>query len=202
MQRRQSKIVFILLVGFSMTGLGIFLTKSVFEKFQAVDQAIKDTATFNSKAPANPRKLVWSGEVFLISELFDNQICSGIAQCDCCGTDLFFLDESQFAMISRCLFNDSYFSGTYQMLNDNLILNFTGKSVVELINESTNEVNYKTDTLEIKPIEFAVGWCREKILLQNPQLNGLKYGTPYDSWNATKLTKELTANLAWQLLAK
>lgn len=55
----------------------------------------------------------FTGQVFMLTEYFVDDKCEVFAECDCCSTDLFFLKDKEFGMVSRCLYNDSYFRGTY-----------------------------------------------------------------------------------------
>jgi hypothetical protein len=91
----------------------------------------------------------FTGQVFLLTEDFSEDKCEVIAQCDCCATDLFFLSDKDFAMVDRCLYNDSYYKGTYLITGNVLTLTFNQRVVNEIVEKQTNKVKNEIKKIRV-----------------------------------------------------
>lgn len=144
----------------------------------------------------------FTGQVFMLTEYYLDEKCEVNAECDCCSTDLFFLTDKEFAMVNRCLFNDSYYRGTYSVKANGLTLTFKQKVVNEIINEETNKIKNQTKKVEIKPYKFSIGKCDSKIRLQHATIKDFKNGSRYSVTREKELTKELKGTQAWKLVSE
>lgn len=79
---------------------------------------------------------IFSGERYFVGPTFDSSKVVIVADCDCCASDLGFINDSTFVLVSYCIDGDSYFSGTYCVFNDCLLMRFGNKSV-----SSTREIS-------------------------------------------------------------
>lgn len=75
----------------------------------------------------NPTKL--TSDFFFIGPELDSVNVDIVAECDCCASDLAFLNDSSFVYLSLCLGGDSYVKGNYLVFGNLLILH-TDEEVV------------------------------------------------------------------------
>ncbi len=144
----------------------------------------------------------FNGQVYMLTEYFQDDKCEVTAECDCCSTDLFFLTDKEFGMINRCLFNDSYYMGTYTIKADEVVLTFKQKVINEITNEETNKIKNELKTVEIKPYKFAISKCDSKVRLQHATIKDFKNGSRYSVTREKELIKELKGTEAWKLISQ
>ncbi len=143
-----------------------------------------------------------SGQVFILAEKYEDTTCEIIAPCDCCASDLFFLNSKEFALINRCLFSDTYYKGTYLISKGKLILNFKQMSVLEVVNEETSKVTHEITHMNISPYVFSVGKCKKKTRLTHLTIKDFSNGFRYPVQKEKELKKELITSEAWRLISK
>ncbi len=143
-----------------------------------------------------------SGQVFILAEKYDNKTCEIEADCDCCASDLFFLNGKDFALINRCLFNDTYFKGTYRASNGKLTLTFKQKHVVEVVNEETNKITHTVTKTKIAPYVFSIDMCEKNIRLTHLTIKDFSNGFRYSPEKEKELKTELYKTEAWKLISK
>lgn len=78
---------------------------------------------------ANDHSIDLSGSVFFIGPELDSVNMEIIAACDCCASDLAFLNDSSFVYIERCMGGDVYVKGNYLIFGNILILHTDNKIV-------------------------------------------------------------------------
>ena len=64
----------------------------------------------------------FSGKLFFIGPELDAARAEVVADCDCCASDLAFLDDSVFLYVELCLGGDVYVKGKYRAFGNLLIL--------------------------------------------------------------------------------
>jgi len=143
-----------------------------------------------------------AGQVFILAEKYDNTTCEIVAECDCCASDLFFLNSKDFALISRCLFNDTYYKGTYLISKGKLTLNFNQKYVVELVNEETDKITHNVTKTKIESDVFSISTCEKKIRLSHLTVKDFSNGFRYPLQKEKELKTELYKTEAWKLISK
>lgn len=142
-----------------------------------------------------------SGQVFLIAEQFNDDKCEVVADCDCCGTELFFVSDKKFVFVSRCLSGDSYLSGTYALKMNKLTLTFGKKYLAEVVDDDYNVTQYKTKLTKVYKVEFDVKQCAQKTRLTHPATADWKNGIRYEHADEKTKTKELLASKPFKLLS-
>jgi len=141
-----------------------------------------------------------TGQVFLLAEGFRDDTCEVEADCDWRGTELFFLSNTKFGFVSRCLSGDSYLSGTYSMEMNKLTLNFNKKYVDEIVDDEYNVTNYETRQTKIKKVEFDIKQCGQKIRLTHLTTADWRNGSRYMSSDEKAKTKKLLTSKPWKQL--
>jgi hypothetical protein len=142
-----------------------------------------------------------TGQVFLLAEEFFEDKCEVVADCDCCGTELFFLSNTKFGFVSRCLSGDSYFSGTYTLKTNKLTLNFNKKYVDEIVDEEYNVEKYETRQTKIDKVEFDIKQCGQKTRLTHLTTADWKNGVRYKETAEKSKTKVLLTSKPWKQLS-
>ncbi|MNY24253.1 hypothetical protein D3C86_1579570 [compost metagenome] len=64
----------------------------------------------------------FSGKLFFIGPDLDSVNASVVAECDCCASDLAFINDSVFLYVELCLGGDVYIKGKYRTFGNLLIL--------------------------------------------------------------------------------
>jgi|688.fasta_scaffold108080_5 hypothetical protein len=82
---------------------------------------------------------------------FDSVSSKAYGECDCCMSDLSFIDENKFIYVTYCLDNTDYLKGKYEVKNNSIILNFDSMYVnrFEPIDEidSKEKVEYRKEKM-------------------------------------------------------
>lgn len=68
------------------------------------------------------RNTEFSGKFFFMGPELDSVHAEVVADCDCCASDLAFIDDSTFLYVELCLGGDVYIKGKYQVFGNLLIL--------------------------------------------------------------------------------
>ncbi len=141
------------------------------------------------------------GQAFLISATLNQATCEVEAYCDCCGSDLIFNNEREFALISYCLNEDSYFTGTYSISNGKLTLTFKQLVAKEIVEEGTDVERSVKEVVKIKPMTFKILSCgKGKSVFENPTSKDLKYGSRRDENKVLEIMNKLKESKAYQLI--
>lgn len=143
-----------------------------------------------------------SGQVFILSEQYDENKCEVVALCDCCATDLFFINKKEFVMVSRCLFDNTYSKGKYRIKNNVLTLKYNKIHVSEKTDEQTGKVTYVVEKSNVDKSEFEMNTCGKKLRIHHATIAEFKNGMQYDSKKEKQLKAELDKSQAWKLLDK
>src|SRR5258706_9618316 len=98
----------------------------------------------------------FTGQVFKFGRDYLENKCEVILGSDCDSDDLIFLTDKQFCFLQRCIFNDVYFMGTYQVKSDKRILTFKQTYVSEIIDEQTNKTTNKRTNAKIESLEYKI----------------------------------------------
>jgi hypothetical protein len=133
----------------------------------------------------------------------DKKDCKIYGECDCCTSDLYFLDEKKFALVDYCTFESILTAGEYKFINGKLILTFKQLSVIHGQDATDdNSKPYTTkDKADIKPIEFTFEQCDNgEQMLRNKEFNSYKYGLRTDKSNESRRVADLLTSDEWKLL--
>ena len=130
---------------------------------------------------------------------FDEENCTIASGCDCCASDLFFLTDKEFGLIARCIYNDTYYRGTYSIKQDKLTLTFKQMVVNEIVDEATFKDTNKLEKIKIKSTEFTIGECNGDLKLSSTD-PGLEHGISQSPNVEIEFLKKLKTTEAWKLL--
>lgn len=143
-----------------------------------------------------------SGQVFILSEQYDENKCEVVALCDCCATDLFFINKREFVMVSRCLFDNTFSKGKYRIKNNVLTLKYNKIHVSEKTDEQTGKVTHVVEKSNVEKSEFEMNTCGKKLRIHHSTIAEFKNGMQYDSKKEKQLKADLAKSQAWKLLDK
>jgi hypothetical protein len=132
---------------------------------------------------------------------FDKENCKIASGCDCCASDLFFLTDKEFGLIVRCIYNDTYYKGTYSVKQDKLTLTFIQKIVNEIVDEATFKVRNEVEKTKVDPVEFTITECGGDLKLENSTNPGFEHGISQLPSDESELFKKLKTTEAWKLLS-
>lgn len=79
------------------------------------------------------------GKAYFFGPAFDKKSCTVIAECDCCSSNILFLNERDFIAISYCEAEQEFLKGHYQIIGESVVLNYNSLSV-------DKEYNYEKET--------------------------------------------------------
>ena len=141
-----------------------------------------------------------SGQVFILSEQFAEDKCEVEALCDCCATELFFINKKEFVMVSRCLFDNTFLKGKYKINPKTLTLKYSKTHVNEKTDEQSGKVTCEVVKSRVDHTEFEVSQCSKKIRLRHPTITEFKNGTRHERAKEKQLKAELYKTEAWKLM--
>ncbi|MEO5599760.1 MAG: hypothetical protein ABIR06_02415 [Cyclobacteriaceae bacterium] len=144
----------------------------------------------------------FSGQVYLLSESFLEERCQVLIEADDCPTDLIFLTDKTFAMVNRCLANDTYYVGNYVKKKN--LLRFTFKPVMarEVYDAETDRKKYEKTRLKIDPIEFTISQCAAgRFTLEHTPIKEYKYGSRLSGQRAREKIIKLKIAKGWKMIS-
>lgn len=148
-----------------------------------------------------------SGQIFEIS--LDKRECVIIAKCSCCSSELFFISDRLFCLVDYCKDENINMTGTYEIINDSLILIFKPKIVRfgiawegERMN-SKGQTYLKSEKKYIRPLIFTLSQCSDSsLMLNNNKYEKYRYGLRTRANDEHERIYELTHSKEWRLLFK
>lgn len=125
-----------------------------------------------------------SGEVFFIGPEIDSVKADIVADCDCCASDLAFINDSSFIFIARCLEGDTYVKGNYLTFGELLFLKTAGKTVVSEHTLSVSDIeiptSYETHKDKIAYINYRISELKGKQFITYSTDTYTEYGIRTD----------------------
>ncbi|MNJ84864.1 hypothetical protein D3C87_23260 [compost metagenome] len=125
-----------------------------------------------------------SGEVFFIGPEIDSLHAEVVAECDCCASDLAFINDSSFIFIVRCLEGDTYVKGNYLTFGDQLILRTNGEVVVSENTLSYSDIeiptSYKASKDKVTYISYTLSTWKGKQFITYSKDDYIEYGIRTD----------------------
>ena len=131
------------------------------------------------------------GQWYRFGPQMDTSECKALAPCDCCVTDIVFVDERRFVAIFLCLQDDTYAHGSYRIDGDRVYLSYEGKKVdvlsdfvmpTDTLDHSHYRIHtvirYKVDTMPHSIDTLSAFMCRSVIGFKSRTID---YGTPEGS---------------------
>jgi len=135
----------------------------------------------------------------------DKMDCKIYGECDCCTSDLYFLDDKKFALVDYCTFEEVLTTGDYKIMNGKLILTFKQLSVIhgQDATDDNSKPYTKKDKADIKPIQFTFEQCDNgEQMLRNSDFNSYKYGLRTDKSSELRRLADLLNSDEWKVLTK
>lgn len=86
-----------------------------------------------------------SGAVFFIGPGINQEKTEIIAECDCCASDLAFLNDSLFIYVERCLGGDTYIKGSYIAFGEHVFLHIDENIIVSEENPIELTYSYRAE---------------------------------------------------------
>lgn len=121
-----------------------------------------------------------SGEVFFIGPEVDSINARIVADCDCCASDLAFINDSSFIFILRCLGGDTYIKGDYLTFGDQLILRTDGEVVSSEVEFSLSDIEipmkYETSKDQMIYISYTLSKWKGKQFITYSKDDNVEYG--------------------------
>lgn len=132
-------------------------------------------------APEVPKK-AFAETTYFITSHYDLTNCKAVAECDCCSSEVSFLNDSIFVYADYCEGSVKYFTGNYffskqimTLVPDSLVVSeFSPFGDAEA--DSTQYGTFKA-VQYVKPIEYYIERCDNKILLRFASEKYSEYGT-------------------------
>lgn len=97
---------------------------SLFEANTAIENTQNNLVTIT-------QKLDLSNQSMEIGPSINSSNCEITRECDCCASDLLFIDNKRFVYIAYCLESDSYLKGIYEANDTAITLHFDGKEIIK-----------------------------------------------------------------------
>ncbi|RZJ69714.1 hypothetical protein [Flavobacterium sp.] len=110
------------------------------------EKSVQNTEGKPSESTQKPLAIAdVSGKAFSFGPEFNAETCEIIAECDCCGSDFLFLDDSRFVVIAYCLEGDSFLKGTYRIVGSKIEMTYEGEMIVQETNWEKEADSTKTE---------------------------------------------------------
>lgn len=117
----------------------------------SVFEANTATENIQNKPAIMTQKLDLSNQFMEIGPSLNSSNCEITRECDCCASDLLFIDDKRFVYIAYCLESDSYLKGIYEANDTTIMLHFDGKEIIKEHNLDENQ-----DSLELAKPDFTL----------------------------------------------
>ncbi|HNR05831.1 MAG TPA: hypothetical protein PKM27_00870 [Saprospiraceae bacterium] len=152
--------------------------------------------------------MAWSGltwgqqfarQVFILSDEFSKEACEVIAACDCCASDLIFLNKKKFALVDRCLHHDTYLRGKYALKGKSMTLDFSPEAVSLRYDENTQLINKEKKQMSMSPLILQIGRCgQDEVTLGHPTIREYKYGSRRKGINEKEILRQIKKSKPWK----
>lgn len=140
-----------------------------------------------------------TGKIFEIGGEKENCRISGA--CDCCTSEIYFINDKQFALFDYCLFEYFLSTGTYKIVSNNLVLSFKQVSVESGTDEEKRNEYLRRKVAEIKPMTFQIGKCDDgEAMLENKEFKEYKFGFRKSTTGESKRIADLLKTPEWKLI--
>lgn len=150
--------------------------------------------------PGLTRGQKFAKQIYLLSDHFSKETCEVDAACDCCASELIFLTKREFALIDRCLHNDTYLRGTYVTKVNGITLNFRPVVISQLYEERTQNEKHEKKRLAMAPLVLQIRPCgQDEVMLGHPTIREYQYGSRRKEVNEKEIIRRLKKSKVWKL---
>ena len=136
----------------------------------------------------------FEGKAFKLTTHFDEENCQDLSQCDCCTSDLIFINAKLFYYIPACEGSNYYYKGQYKVTTETLTLNFDPIEVVKAYNweaevdEDAQKFILTSEQREIGTSTFTIDRCNNKTLIRTITDETPEFGMEDPNWSVSELT--------------
>lgn len=151
-----------------------------------------------------------SGKLYFVGPAIDSNRVEISADCDCCASDLAFINDSVFVYVELCLESNSYMHGKYTVVPrlNTIILHFDENYVdgteVLIENDTLEEIDFETHySLEKgKPISYVAlnSSFKNKQFLLLPSKDHCEYAEVNKHISMAQFISNLKQEKVWQML--
>lgn len=107
-----------------------------------------------------------SGKLFFVGPLIDSGKVEILAPCDCCASNLAFLNDSVFMYQFMCLEGDDYQKGIYEKVGNLVVFRFNGSRIKSTRDLGTdNSETFETQKAEVFFSSMEVSQLKSKTVL-------------------------------------
>jgi hypothetical protein len=133
----------------------------------------------------------------------DRKDCKIFAECDCCTSELYFINDKQFALIDYCTFDYTLSTGTYEVVSNIMTLTFKQRSLTSGTEDEGGNPYLKVQNIEIKALTFKLGKCDDgALMLENNRFKNYKFGLRRDDQDEAKVIADFLQTEEWKLILK
>ena len=149
-----------------------------------------------------------AGQVYFFAPELDSASCEAIDACDCCASNVLFLDDTNFVTISYCESDEQIFRGTYKIDNYEVYLQYDSIEVDkeynwEIQTDTTGTVKteyfIKRQKIEANKITLTASSCKEQFFFKTGDKE-ISYGSLDKKVNLDKLIQRLKDQGTWDRL--
>jgi hypothetical protein len=140
-----------------------------------------------------------TGKIFEIGG--DKKDCKVLGECDCCTSEIYFLNDLQFSLFDYCTFEHILLTGTYKVLSNTVTLTFKQTSVTNGADDEDGKPYLKKAKAEIKPVIFFFGKCDNgALMLENKEIKDYKFGLRKSEIGEAKRIADFLKTDEWRLI--
>lgn len=141
----------------------------------------------------------FSRQVYILSDHFLRESCEVSASCDCCASDLIFLNRKKFALVDRCLYHDTYLHGKYKASKNILTLEFNPVVIDHTYGEDHKKEQVEKKDMKIPPLMLQIHPCgSNQTILEHPTIKEYKYGSRQTSRKDSEIIRTLKKSKPWK----
>jgi hypothetical protein len=145
-----------------------------------------------------------SGKIFELGS--ENKNCKIVGNCDCCTSDLYFINLNQFILADNCESQTIFTTGTYKIKSKTVTLYFKDRSVTSGVDYDTNQEDKSfigVNDSKIAPASFSISSCGVKdIMLINSKIKNYNFGLRGEITDESTRIKQVMISEEWKLLSK
>jgi len=148
-----------------------------------------------------------SGKLFLLGPQLDSIAVEAIAGCDCCASDLAFINDSVFTFVVLCLGGDDFYKGKYSITPGAILLNFDDEYVystqiekLDSLGQLDFEMNYSIEKYESSHNFLFLSSLKNRQVISFPYQGGQEIGAENKQKSMSDFISNLKTQGVWQKL--
>lgn len=125
---------------------------------------------------------IFAGKTYFLTSDYDLDNCENLSRCDCCTSEIAFLDESRYAYMFICEGTTVFNKGTYKIDSLRITLNHAPFYVSDeqpIYGEEMDSTQFGVFVYneQVEPYHFAISTCNDRTLIHSIRSNNRDYGT-------------------------